>query len=281
MMYVHLARGASSGCPTQLRGHHWSRPLRMGPLSALLVAVLCACHEDPVHGAVAQVTGSYLRCGTKLSRETFTIKEDGSASLVYVGDAGGSTIKGHVLFSRSFMSLVGQLEYPRDKFSRIAVPYMAIEWGERLYLVAYDELLEFCNAANSGSEPRTTECGRFFIRDGDWNVQAPGRPALPVPWSTYVLLDAIVAHVVEYASASSAWIDVGRGQGIQPGMRLLAINVAQGGRGAAQEAQSADGRDIWLNVVDVEESRALVESVYGHHDTKILLPLGTEVRSRP
>ena len=63
--------------------------------------------------------------------------------------------------------------------SRIEGEYVPVAWGERRYLIAKDQLSDFCDAVNRGREPRKGVHGMWFIRWGDEKKRADGLPAVP------------------------------------------------------------------------------------------------------
>jgi hypothetical protein len=79
---------------------------------------------------------------------------------------------------------------------RYASEYKPIRWGERVYLIPTDEIIDFCNAINSRSEPRNGAHGFFFLRDGDEKKQAKGKPELPKEFMPYLLDKPVDAKIV-------------------------------------------------------------------------------------
>ncbi|MCA9249967.1 MAG: hypothetical protein R3E58_00065 [Phycisphaerae bacterium] len=97
-----------------------------------------------------------------------------------------------------------------------------IEWGERLYLVDEDKVVEFCNNVNAGYEPRSELVGwPYFLRDGDWQKPANGKPKLPKKYSEYLADGSFEAKVVkqnEYVLE----LDKGFEDGVRVGMQMWA-----------------------------------------------------------
>ena len=69
----------------------------------------------------------------------------------------------------------------------LATDYYLLHWGKRTYLIATNEVIHFCNAVNSGAEPRQGMHGAFFLRDGDDALPAEGLPDVPEPYRHYLL----------------------------------------------------------------------------------------------
>ncbi len=50
---------------------------------------------------------------------------------------------------------------------------MPVRWGGRIYLVPDGELQQFCEDTSKGTEPRSIERGRYFLRLGDHRKAIP------------------------------------------------------------------------------------------------------------
>jgi hypothetical protein len=139
--------------------------------------------------------------------------------------------------------------------------YVAIRWGERLYLVGDDEVLAFCNAANLGVEPRKdiwkdaeymfayrgAYFGTFHLRAGDEDRPATGLPEVPDKWKPYVLKKPVAGKVVSLGEGKTATINLGGKQGMKVGM-VLAVD-------------GDDAPSIWggLEIVSVGETTSVVK----------------------
>lgn len=134
-------------------------------------------------------------------------------------------------------------------FSKILVP---VPWGDRLYLIGEEQLAEFVNAVNSGSEPCSDMCRDFLIRDGDEKVKVKvkGRPELPAEYAARLLdkpIYARVAKIIErdltavdgeyHDRKATVELDVGRNGGLWEGMEF---HPADGGRYATFTVVRAD-----------------------------------------
>lgn len=106
-------------------------------------------------------------------------------------------------------------------------------WGERTYLIANDEVIEFCNAINRGREPRPGAHGFFLLRRGNEEKQADGTPVLPAQFKGYLLDEPIQAEIIGAGKSTlrpgranwkfkdtEAMVNVGKGDRILPGMKL-------------------------------------------------------------
>jgi len=131
-----------------------------------------------------------------------------------------------------------ECELPNDPsrgFQGIDTDLLPIRWNERRYLVAITKMTEFCNAINSGLEPRNSARGLFFLREGDEEKSAKGRPLLPENYARFILSGSITTRIThvqpsELLSSKSmpgfkwrmtqARVDVGRAHGVFEGMDL-------------------------------------------------------------
>ena len=112
-----------------------------------------------------------------------------------------------------------------------ASEYMPIRWGERLYLIPPGEIVQFCNAINSGNEPRRGPHGRFFLRRDDWKKEAPGKPELPKELMPYLLDKPVDVAIVSIKNTregrigkiATVVIDKGKEAGLLPGMELRVV----------------------------------------------------------
>jgi hypothetical protein len=92
-----------------------------------------------------------------------------------------------------------------------------VRWGERLYLVPADELLEFCNQVNDGAEPRGDPHGLVLLRRDDWMLPVSSSPELPAQFLAYLLLDPVRGNLVKGDSERAGVVDRGSSQGLRPG----------------------------------------------------------------
>lgn len=105
-----------------------------------------------------------------------------------------------------------------------------VRWGERVYLLSDEEFVDFANAYNNGWEPRRTEGGAFFLREGDWSKPAPGLPLVPAAFRAHFLARPLAARILTATSprrkdrdpfsslVSRVTLDAGRLKGVFPGM---------------------------------------------------------------
>jgi hypothetical protein len=72
----------------------------------------------------------------------------------------------------------------RTKEPDCAVSLLPVQWGDRLYLLSQNKQeVDFCNAVNSGAEPRAAHKLRnesfFYLRSGDEKKPVRGLPPIP------------------------------------------------------------------------------------------------------
>jgi hypothetical protein len=112
-----------------------------------------------------------------------------------------------------------------------------VRWGERQYLLPADDLMRFCNAINSGAEPRQATWGRCLLRRGDEALSVSGWPDLPAEGRDALLRQPVQATVVEVGPMTSRpsrgnfffhdtplRLDAGRAEGLRVGMGLFVID---------------------------------------------------------
>jgi hypothetical protein len=77
--------------------------------------------------------------------------------------------------------------------------YFMIRWGERVYLVNPKDMLEFCNAVNSGRLRKTWQSAcPFLLRQEDYEKEATGLPVVPKQYAEYILPKPIRAVLVRH-----------------------------------------------------------------------------------
>jgi len=104
-----------------------------------------------------------------------------------------------------------------------------VTWGERLYLMHKDSLVEFCNAINLGLEPRTSlgtdwYLGLSYLRNGDESKKTKGHPSLSNDLIGLLLekpVEAEIINIERKGNKAVAIINQGSEAGLKPGMRLF------------------------------------------------------------
>jgi hypothetical protein len=117
-----------------------------------------------------------------------------------------------------------QPERPRQQWPRgMATVLVPVTWDQRLYLVPQNDILGFSNQVNRGVEPVSRgSMGNYFLREGDWDRPAEGKPDLPGEWKER-LLDKPVTGLVAGKDPSGRWIiNLGKDHGVYDGMELSA-----------------------------------------------------------
>jgi hypothetical protein len=108
-----------------------------------------------------------------------------------------------------------------------------VRWGERRYLIPSGDMIEFCNAVNAGTEPRSSLArGYFYLREGDEDKKCAGDPPVPKEFKKFLLQSPVSATITKVLStpngtngffATSALVNAGSKQGLIPGMKLHVI----------------------------------------------------------
>ena len=111
-----------------------------------------------------------------------------------------------------------------------------VQWGERRYLIPYDDVIGFCNAINNGSEPRGEMYGWHLLRDGDHAKPVSGFPAIPAEFRPYLLAEPITAEIMNVDSNTTEegkgeWafrdtfftLNAGRERGLLGGMQMVVV----------------------------------------------------------
>ena len=142
---------------------------------------------------------------------------------------------GAVTHNGDLVTLHCEFENNRRGFRGIATSLRPVRWGGRHYLIADEQMIEFCNAVNSGLEAERTS-RRFLIRTLDGRPITPpvtGRPELPEAYARLLLdheirgtVTAIGQTITRKVSGDTKFIDttvtldLGTDHGVFDGMEL-------------------------------------------------------------
>jgi hypothetical protein len=122
-----------------------------------------------------------------------------------------------------------------------------VKWGKRQYLVPQEQGIAFCNAVNLGGEPRGSDYGGFPLGEGQEKLTVTGLPKVPEAWSQYLLKASVLGEVTELLPDFKAKVNVGRNQGLRPGMELVPIKLYL----------FSD-----MEIVSVEEKESIIKTKY-------------------
>ena len=145
---------------------------------------------------------------------------------------------GTVSFENDLVSINPILPNRRGAgFEGIAMEFLPVFWGKRVYMVPSDEVVKFCNDINSEREPRKEAHGFFLLRRGDEKVEVTGFPVLPEKYRPYILKKPVRVTVISVGESETkagryggSWIYTtvtvmaGSKQGLLPGMRMYLVN---------------------------------------------------------
>ena len=107
-------------------------------------------------------------------------------------------------------------------FGGTPTEFVPVRWGKRMYLVAADEMAEFCGAINNGGEPRKAAQGMFYLRQNDWEKTVTDAPAVPAVFEKFILEKPVHGKVTKRIGTYEAWANIGAKEGLFPGMTLTA-----------------------------------------------------------
>lgn len=182
-----------------------------------------------------------------------------------------------------------------DGFYGIADALIPVAWGDRKYLISPDEIVDFCNDVNAGREPRTSEYGRRhgmhamgFLRLGDGEKQAVGLPMVPQDYRPYLLEEPITASIIAIGKpvknsgryvekwTTAVTIDVGKKQGMLPGMQLYLIDPKRD----ANSLGIYDIDSLRISRVEKDKAEAVLEQI-DNQNRSPYLKVGWKVSTRP
>jgi hypothetical protein len=221
--------------------------------------------EGDAVAAVASFAGAYEH--SIGGRTTLRIRADGRYGLGVEGSWGASSNEeGDVRPDGDWLVIAPDGERRREWRA------LAVAWGGRTYLLAENEVLEFCNRVNAGVEggrlahgSHATEPGEqwlFFVKNPDRSVE--GTPALPEAWTGYLLPAPLTGQIGEVITPLTVRVTLGSRHGIREGMRLY--------------VEAEKGRRPPGVVTKVSEGSCEIE--LGEASKGVLLEVGMTVRSR-
>lgn len=170
-----------------------------------------------------------------------------------VGEAGGR------------LRLTFEHENRPGAFPGFAEELAVIPWGERVYLVASDELVEFCNAVNAGDEPRRGGHGGFLARDGDGDRKVSGAPGVPESHRKYLLPRPVTARITEILESTTkredglqvrttrVRLEAGGDAGLLPGHELRSVGPGTYLRARIQEVAPSSSIAVVEELTGAEE----------------------------
>jgi hypothetical protein len=175
---------------------------------------------------------------------TFTTQESGTYVLSqgtlsfkiskYTGTHNGADQEVDLSSAKSRREFFQYTEDEKDEPLKTEFTLFPIKWGERTYLIYENDLGDFTNAINLGLEPRDSGpqlsyYGMFFLRKGDEEKPANGKPSLPPKWQALLLSQPIIATIVRVEAKEDAkekvqvaTIDKGSADGVKVGMKFIA-----------------------------------------------------------
>jgi hypothetical protein len=165
--------------------------------------------------------------------------------------------------------LVLDAEFSNSNLWRSSRELVPVSWGDRRYLLAEDELLEFCNRVNSGSELSNPSRG-LMIRSRD--AKAFGKPELPIEFQARIFDEPLVAKVVSKSEA-----ELTNEQGLSK--RLVVLDVGRT-RGAFEKMRvyRSSPNEMFALVETVHETTC--EASYAGDPSFADLPIGAEFSTR-
>jgi hypothetical protein len=130
--------------------------------------------------------------------------------------------KGTVTVTGDTLTLHPKKANPRDGFRGTPTAFIPVKWGDRIYLVPADQMVEFCSEINLGNEPRERPHGRFYLRRQDWKKPCTGWPAVGERWTPYLLPQPVRGRITSLQDKQTGTVDLGARQGLRKGMTLTA-----------------------------------------------------------
>lgn len=195
----------------------------MKTVASLLFSVAVASFATTSDSVtLKEVAGDYyfgdglgVKCSiTLVAAGRFTFKWDGCLG-TYGWNEGTAYTRDGVLH------LAPQNPNPRG-FGGTPTEFYPVRWGDRLYLIPTNDIVQFCCEFNQGSEPRAGIHQSYYLRIGDADKGVSGKPAVPKQWTKFFLEQPVQGKITELVGKQEAWLDKGAADGLIKGMILTA-----------------------------------------------------------
>lgn len=223
-----------------ITGSAWAE--QDGRLSESNQAMITAKRQK-IENEIAQLkdhpwAGQYYHGDGFGTNVTLTLSPENGFTVTWFGCLGlYDQNHGTVDWDKSRIKLSFAFDMAKGYTGRYASEYRPIRWGERLYLIPTDEIIEFCNAINSRDEPRMGIHGFFLLRGGGEKKEAKGKPELPEEFMPYLLDEPVKAKIVSVnkdiqesrlGKVVTVFVDKGKKDGLLPGMELYVVKSNSG-----------------------------------------------------
>jgi hypothetical protein len=208
------------------------------------------------------VAGSYFR-GNGFVNTRLCIDPEGRFSYHWSADDGGSVRQeGEAEVRDGFVVLHPPKAGTNGNPEPFTLPrYRPIRWGNRLYLISDEEMVDFCNRVNLGLEPRPAHFGSEFTRielstkprRGEEEPvfgDLKGQPEIPAESQKFLLKRPLEGKILESLKDRRAKLDLGSDDGLRVGMKLF----VEGGKADAPKDFAI------VEVVEVRTRDCIVES---------------------
>lgn len=194
----------------------------------VLVIAISSFAADIKLGALEEVAGEYyFGDGTGVNC-TFKFSAAGKFSFQWQGCLGTyDKNEGTFTVKNGILTITPKKPNLRDGFRGTPTEFFPVAWGSRRYLVPTNDMVEFCSAVNEGTEPRSGSWGHYYLRRNDWDKAVTGRPTVPEQWTKYFLNKPVHGKITELLGKQEAWVGLGEGHGILPGMILTARDYGE------------------------------------------------------
>lgn len=196
-------------------------------LRAIIFLVLCATVIGTVvegqTTTVDALVGRYFS-GGGLNSISVEIRRGGGFAYTFDTDVGNfERAEGKIEIVDERVWFAPNADAKLEPNSRLVGWWVLIRWGARRYLVEEREMMSFVNDVNQAIEPRKTILGSYLLKRDDWGRPATGLPEIPAEWRKYLLRQPIAATVTNVTDGTGE-INVGRRNGLLPGLELLSYS---------------------------------------------------------
>jgi len=212
-----------------------------GPWISLAVLAVVPAFAVPGRGSPptfrrAELAGTYGK-GSTYWGARLRLLRDGRFELIAGGCTSASASRGRYWFSRGLVRLDPDRGRGAQMFREQLSPdaFLPVRWQRRLYLIADDEVPDFCSAVHNGTEPERKLPdggfqGLFWLRADGESRRVTSWPELPPKWRPYLVRKPIEGAISHLMPDGLVRANVGSSHGLLPGMLLFDRDAVYYGR---------------------------------------------------
>lgn len=187
--------------------------------------LMVLCLSAPMSAIPRELCGTY-RAGSPSYAHTILLHEDGRFDYEFWSDIYQVHSRGRAKVEGDLLVLTD--ERGRGHKPRESAPERAhfVKWGRRQYLVPESEMITFASEVRHGKEaPKLRDYGKrrhrdYYLRLGDEDIEAEGKPTLPGVFPNWLLEKAPAGTISDTFGTRYGVVTLGTKEGLRDGSWL-------------------------------------------------------------